>query len=138
MPQLIPYLNFNGNCREAITFYQTCLGGELSIQTIGESPVGLQCSANIQDHIVHSSLIKDELTLLASDMPIPGGYQHGNNFSLHVNCSSEEEINTHFQKFATNGKIILPIRQEFWGALFGVLEDKFGIRWQFHYDKNVS
>jgi len=71
-------------------------------------------------------------------MPIPGGYQYGNNFSLNVNCGIEEEINTLFQKFATNGKIILPVRQEFWGALFGVLEDKFGIRWQFHYDKNLS
>lgn len=135
MPQLIPYLNFNGTCQEAMTFYQACFGGELTMQTIGESPIAPQCPANIQDYIVHSTLIAEELTLLASDMPNPGGYQYGNNFSLNVNCTSEEEINTLFQKFAISGKIIMPVKQEFWGALFGVLEDKFGIRWQFNFAK---
>ena len=136
MNQLIPYLNFNGNCREAMTFYQSCLGGELSMQTISESPVAPQCPGAIQEHIVHSTLIKENFYLMASDMPYPDGYLHGNNFSLHVNCRSEDEINTIFNKMAAGGKIILPVRQEFWGALFGTFADKFGIRWQFHYDKN--
>ena len=135
MMQLIPYLNFNGNCREAMTFYQACMGGELSMQTINESPIAAQCPAAIQNQIVHSTLTNGELTLLASDMPNPEGYQPGNNFSLNINCSSEEEINTLFDKLAADGNIIIPVRQEFWGALFGAIKDKYGIRWQFHYDK---
>jgi len=138
MPQLIPYLNFNGTCREAMNFYQACLGGDLNIQTIADSPIAPQCPAAIQEHIMHSTLVKNNLVLMASDMPYPEGYQPGNNFSLNVNCSSKEEINTLFGKMAADGKIIMPVRQEFWGALFGALCDKFGIRWQFHYDINAA
>ncbi len=136
MKQLIPYLNFNGNCRDAMSFYQTCLGGELEIQTIAESPIAVQCSPGIQENIMHSTLTQGEFQLMASDMPTPGGYRFGTNFSLNINCSSEVEINTLFQKLSADGKIIMPVRQEFWGALFGAIEDKYGIRWQFHFDKN--
>ncbi len=39
MIKLHSYLTFNGNCREAMTFYSDCLEGELTFQTIGESPL---------------------------------------------------------------------------------------------------
>ncbi len=136
MKQLIPYLNFKGTCAEAMHFYQACLGGELQIQIVAESPIAPQCPSAIQEHVMHSTLTQGDFQLMASDMPYPEGYQRGNNFSLNINCSSEAEINSLFQKLAAEGKIIRPVRQEFWGALFGAIEDKFGIRWQFHYDKN--
>jgi len=75
---------------------------------------------------------------MGSDMVGPDGLKQGNNISLSLNCSSEEEINSFFSKLSTGGKVIEPVKAQFWGAFFGCIEDKFGIRWMFNYDKNVS
>ena len=44
-----PYLTFNGNCREAMHFYRGISGGELNLQTIGESPMAVKMPAPMQD-----------------------------------------------------------------------------------------
>lgn len=136
MTQINAYIGFNGQCREAMSFYKECLGGELTLQTFEDSPMGAQCPAAMKHQILHSSLTKDGLLLMGSDMTGPDGYNKGNNIALSLNCSSEEEINTFFSKLAEGGKIIDPLKVQFWGAIFGVLTDKFGINWMFNYDKN--
>jgi len=137
MTTINAYLNFNGNTAEAMTYYKDCLGGDLVIQKISESPVANQCPAAMQNQVLHSSLTKNGVLLvMGSDMTGPEGILTGNNVALSVNCSSEEEINTFFSKFAVDGKVIDELKMQFWGALFGVLTDKFGIRWMFNYDKN--
>ena len=135
MTQINAYLNFNGNCREAMVFYQQCLGGELSLQTIEGSPVETQCPAAIQHHILHASLLKESLVLMASDMTGPDGFIKGNTVALSLNCSSEKEIKTFFSNLSTEGHISHPLDEQFWGATFGVLTDKYGIRWMLNYDK---
>lgn len=138
MTQINAYLNFNGNCREAMSFYNECLGGELTIQTVEGSPIEAQCGSAMRDKVLHASLAKDGLLLMGSDMIGPEGYHQGTNFSLSLNCSSEEEINSFYSRLSEEGNIIDPLREQFWGALFGVLTDKFGIRWMFHYQKNQN
>ena len=129
------YLNLNGKCREAMTFYKQCLGGELTLQTVAGSPMESQCPASMKPFILHSSLIKDELILMASDL-VHGDHIHGNNMSLSVNCSSEKEIKTFFSNLEVGGKVIDPLKDQFWGAIFGALIDKYGIQWIFNFDKN--
>jgi len=135
MAQLNAYLRFSGNCREAMTFYKDCLGGELTLQTIGESPVASQMPPAAHKNIVHSSLVKDGWTLLGSDMMDSGDRVNGNAISLSINCSSEEEIQTFFSKLASGGKISYPLHTEFWGGMFGVLTDKYGNEWLLNYEK---
>jgi PhnB protein len=117
-----------------MSFYRDCLGGELTLQAIKDTPLGAQCKEGTENDIMHSTLQKDGLLLMASDMIGPEGLHQGNNMSLCVNCSSEEEIRTFFQNLSSGGTVIDPLKQQFWGALFGVLTDKFGIRWLFNYD----
>jgi len=62
--------------------------------------------------------------------------QLGNNFAISVNCSSEEEINTFYTNISAGGEIIDPLKIQFWGALFGVVKDKFDMVWMFNFDKN--
>ena len=139
MTQINAYVSFSGNCREAMTFYKECLGGELTLQTVGGSPIEAQCPAAMKDQILHSTLMKDgSLLLMGSDMVAPDGFIKGNNIALSVNCSSEGEINEFFSSLSASGKIIDPLKEQFWGAIFGVLTDKFGIRWMFNYDKNQN
>lgn len=136
MTQINAYLNFNGNCREAMTFYKTCLGGDLSLQTVEGSPIEVQCPAGMKHQILHSSLTKGALLLMGSDMIGPDGYIKGNTVALSLNCSSEEEINSFYTKLSEGGKILDPLKTQFWGAMFGVFNDRYGIRWMLMYDKN--
>jgi PhnB protein len=136
MTQINAYVGFNGTCREAMTFYKDCLGGELMFQTIAGSPIENQFPEGMKDQILHSSLTrKGTLMLMATDCAAPGSIQ-GNNIALSLNCSSEEEINEFYSKLSEDGKIIDALKQQFWGALFGVFDDKFGVRWMLNYDKN--
>jgi PhnB protein len=135
MTQINAYLNFNGKCREAMSFYQQCLGGELVMQKISESPMAAQMPSEMGPQILHSSLTNDGIVLMASDM-MGKAIVNGNSITLCMNCSSSEEINSFFTNLSSGGKVIEPLHQSFWGATFGVLTDKFGINWMFNYSKN--
>lgn len=136
MTQINAYIGFNGQCREAMNFYKECLGGELSLMTVEESPIAAQCPEAIKGHIVHAMLVNNGLVLMGSDMVSPDGYTKGNNVALSLNCSSEEEINNFYNRLSEGGRIIDPLKDQFWGALFGVTADKYGIVWMLNYDKN--
>lgn len=133
MAKLNPHIGFGGQCREAMNFYKKCLGGgELSLFTVKESPIAAQCAPDMQDMIMHASLTKDEMVIMGSDMQRPD-FVKGNNVTIMVNCDSEEEINTLFKNFSEGSKITDPLQKQFWGAMFGAMEDKYGITWMFNY-----
>ncbi len=131
--QINSYLTFSGNCREAMTFYQECLGGELVFQTVEESPLSEKMPKKMKDCILHATLTKDTLILMGSDMVPQSGLVKGNSVSLSINCDSEEEIKTFYKKLAKGGKADHPLEDSFWGALFGDLTDKFGNHWLLNY-----
>ncbi|HKR07203.1 MAG TPA: VOC family protein [Bacteroidia bacterium] len=136
MTRINSYLTFNGNCREAMTFYKECLGGELTLQTIGESPLSEKMPKQMKDCILHSTLTKGTLVLMGSDMVSEKGLVKGNSVSLSLNCSSEEEIKNCYAKLSSGGKADHALENTFWGALFGDLTDKFGNHWLLNYEKN--
>jgi PhnB protein len=135
MTQINSYLTFNGNCREAMTFYKEALGGELNLQTIADSPIADKMPAKMKDCILHSTLTSGALLIMASDMVADKGLIKGNAVSLMLNCSSEEEIRNFYAKLSAGGETTHPLEISFWGALFGDLTDKFGNQWLLHYDK---
>lgn len=137
--QLHAYLSFNGNCREAMQFYQGCLGGELSFQTIGESPLSESMPKKMRDCILHATLSNDALLLMASDMLGSAGLIKGNTVSLSLNCNSEEELNNCYIHLSAGGSITHSLELTNWGARFGNLTDQFGIHWllQFHKINNT-
>lgn len=134
MTQINAYLNFNGKTREAMTFYQQCLGGELVLQKISESPMAAQMPSEMGPRILHSSLTKNGMVLMASDM-MGQNVTSGNSISLCMNCSSDEEINSFFTNLSSGGKVVEPLHQSFWGSTFGSLTDKFGVTWIFNHSK---
>ncbi len=137
MTNIHAYLTFNGNCRQAMTFYKNCLGGELTLQTIGESPMAEKLPAEMKQNILHSTLIKEGLILMASDMVNENGLIKGNAVSLMLNCSNEKEIRLLYKKLSVGGKATHPLENTFWGALFGDLTDKYGNQWLLHFEKKV-
>lgn len=131
--QINSYLTFNGDCREAMTFYKDCLGGELTFQTVGESPLSDKMPERMKKAILQATLINDELILMASDMVSEKGLARGNAVSLVLNCSSEAEIMDVYKKLSQGGQKDHPLEITFWGALFGELTDKYGNHWLLHY-----
>ncbi len=138
MTQINSYLTFNGNCRQAMTFYKNCLGGELCFETVGESPLACKMPAQMKDCILHATLTNGALIIMASDMVGEKGLIKGTAVSLMLNCSSEDEIIKFYEKLANGGVPAQPLEITFWGAVFGDLTDKFGNQWLLHFDKNKN
>ena len=130
------YLSFNGKCREAMSYYKDCLGGELTFQPVEGTPMEANCPGAMKQHILHSMLQKDSMVLMATDMVGPEGFIKGTNMSLSVSCSSEEELKNYFTTLSKEGKILDPLSERFWGSVFGCLVDKYGVMWMFDYHKN--
>jgi PhnB protein len=131
-----PYLHFDDNCRDAMQFYQSLFGGELEIMPISESPAKDQFPEELHNQILHASLSNGDFNLMASDMCGQGDLNQGNSVQLSLNCSSEEEINNLYKKLSDGGQILQELKEEFWGALFAMIVDKFGVRWMLSLEKS--
>ncbi len=119
-----------------MTFYQDCLGGELTFETIGESVIVDKMPNIMKRSIIRAILAKDDLVIMATDMVEERGLIKGNSISMMLNCNSEEEAQTFYCKLSAGGKASHPLQETFWGALFGDLTDRFGNNWLINYDKN--
>ncbi len=135
MKVIYSYLTFNSNCREAMEFYKKCLGGELSFQTIGKSPLCEKMPAQMKKCIVHSTLSNENIVLMGSDMVNENGLVRGNAVSLLLNCISEKEIKEYYKKLSKDGQQTHPLEDTFWGVVFGGLTDKYGNHWLLNYNK---
>lgn len=131
--QLNPYLTFGGNCREAMQFYQQCLGGELHIQPFSETPAAAHVPAEAQNGVLHAHLSNGPVVLMASDTGGMHPLSSGNTVSLCVNCTSPEEIADLFAQLSAGGTVGMPLADTFWGATFGTFTDRFGINWMLNY-----
>jgi PhnB protein len=124
---LSPYLSFPGTAAEAMKFYQSVLGGELTMQTFGES--GASDSDELKDKIMHADLRNDALSFMASDGNPENPVHMGNNISMSIVGSDEDQLKGYFNGLAEGGTIDMPLEKQFWGDIFGMLTDKFGVHW---------
>jgi PhnB protein len=132
--EIVTYLNFDGNCRQAMEFYRTCLGGELYLMPFSEPTADCPAEGRqASDRTMHASLTKGARLLMASDTMPGWTLQQGNNFSVCLQCESLQEIEGLFTALGENGKVTMPLQDTFWGARFGTLTDQFGIHWMFNF-----
>jgi len=138
MTQINAYLGFNGNCREAMTFYKDCLGGELTLMPVEGSPVAEQMPVEARQGILHSCLTHGTLTLMATDMGEQGAGATGSRVALMLNCSSDEEITRLFSSLSAGGQVTCPLGGSFWGSKFGHFTDQFGTNWMLNYENSAK
>ena len=126
--KLNPYIGFNGNARQAMEFYHSVFGGELVLNTFGESNASSDPSED--DLIMHAMLVATNgMTLMASDTPKQMEYKPGTNVSVSLSGDDEAELRPYFEKLSQGGTIAVPLEKAPWGDTFGMLNDKFGIGW---------
>ena len=123
--RLNPYLNFNGNAREAMEFYADALGGELVINTFGE----YGDTGPTKDGVMHANLETPEgFTLMASDMP-PGSEGEPSNGTVSLSGDDAEQLRGYWEKLSAGGTVAMPLEKQMWGDEFGHCIDKFGVSW---------
>ncbi len=125
MPRLNPYLNFAGNAREAMEFYQAALGGDLRINTFAEFGFG------DSDGVMHAYLeTPSGFAIMASDLP-PGMDPSpvGQNISISLSGEEADELRGYWEKLSQGATIVMPLEQQVWGDQYGQLVDQFGIPW---------
>ncbi len=127
MAQLNPYLRFGGKCKEAMTFYQECLGGDLVMLTVGESPQAALMPGK-EDLVFHSLLRNDSLAIMGSDLMGEDGLIPGNTISFALTCESKEELEALWEKLSAGGTIGNAPMEAFFGTI-GDFIDKFGFAW---------
>ncbi len=126
-PNLSPYLNFNGKTAEAMRFYKSILGGDLTMQTFGEAKMAQ--TPKEKDLIVHAALKSDSISLMASDTQPTRPAKFGDNVHLSLTGQDGKRLTDVFNKLAEGGKVDMPLAKQFWGDTFGMLTDKFGVHW---------
>lgn len=124
---LNPYLIFNGNCAQAIEFYQSILGGKLKMSKYSEG--GMPTSDEDKDKIIHARLENDTLTFMASDDNEKQRTKIGDNVHMSISGNDKETLTRYFNELLEGGKVDMPLAKQFWGDTFGMLTDKFGVHW---------
>lgn len=131
------YLNFNGNCREAVEYYETVFGVERqNFMTFGDVPPDPQYSLpeEAKQLVMHARLNISGSTVMFSDV-FPGmPFVEGNNVSLSIVSNDIDEVKSLFHKLKEGGKIGMELQETFWSKCYGNLTDKLGIQWQLNYE----
>jgi PhnB protein len=129
MLQLDTYLTFDGNCADAMRFYQRTLGGKLDLMTHAQSPMAAQTPPGSENRIMHARLALDGRLLMASDAMVGRPYEGMKGFSLSLIYPTVAEAQRVFKALAEGGRVIMPLDKTFWAKAFGMLVDRFGTPW---------
>ena len=137
MKEVVTFLNFDGECREAMLFYKRCFDAELFLMPYGEAPGDPAWKApEVKDRIIHSGLSKGPLRILMACDVMPGASVRGHSgFDVAIQCDSLAEIDALFAALAEGGTVTMPLEETFWATRFGMLTDRFGIDWMLNLGK---
>lgn len=133
MPQLTAYLSFDGNCAEAMRFYEKALNGKLSVLlTNGQAPMDMgQLPPGNEDRIMHARLDLDGAVLMAGDSMVGfgPGYQGMKGFSVTLSYPTAAEGKAAFDGLSDGANVSMPWGESFWADGFGMLTDRYGTPW---------
>jgi PhnB protein len=125
--RLNPYLNFNGNARQALEFYTSVFGGELTLSTFAD--FGTQNSPDA-DRIMHGQLETDAgYTIMAADLTSDMEYHPPAGFSVSLSGDDTDILHGYWENLAASGTTTMPLQKQVWGDEFGMCVDKFGVSW---------
>ncbi len=131
MPHPTAYLSFNGNCAEAMRFYEQALESRLEVlMTNGASPMASMCPAESHDRILHARLaLPGGGLLMAGDCPTHLPYEGIKGVAFALNYDTIPEAERAFRALSEGGTITMPLQPAFWAKTWGMLVDKFGTPW---------
>jgi PhnB protein len=136
MATLTPYLLFDGNCHQAMEFYKSCFGGELTFMKVKDSPAKDYMPAVQQEKTINARLKSGNVEISASDwLRLDRTRIPGNTVCLYLSGGTSQELKALFEKLSEEAEVTDPLKETFYGV-YGALNDKFGVRWMFQAAKN--
>ena len=124
---LNPYLSFKDNARQAMEFYQSVFGGELTVSTFAD--LGAPVEGEEKDLVMHSQLSADTLVLMGADTPSHMEFSEGRNGSISLSGDDEATLRRYWDGLSAGGGISVPLDKAPWGDTFGMCTDRFGVSW---------
>ncbi|GIP40548.1 VOC family protein [Paenibacillus sp. J31TS4] len=125
MAKLTPYF-YSEDARAQAQFYIEAMGGEILEQkTYGEAP---GTEEGMKDKIIHMRFTAADVTFFIADSMHEAPGQ--NSYDLNLEFRAEDEARRAFAGLAEGGRVLMDLEKQFWGSLFGRVEDKFGVKWQ--------
>ena len=135
--QVSPYLNFNGDCRQAFEFYSKATGcPTLAMMSFGETP-GMESPPGHEDKILHARIMIGQTMLMGSDN-MPGRQSTLGGFGVSLNCDSDADAERIFKALSEGGEVTMPMAETFFATRFGMAKDKFGVMWMVVHEKPMS
>jgi PhnB protein len=133
--QLSTYLLFGGTCKDAMAFYHAIFGGELTMTSVGDSPMKAAFPVAMHGRIVSARLKSKVVDISASDWLRPNEKRiQGNTVCLYLSGGNADDTKSLFGKLSEGAEVTDPLRDQPFG-LYGALNDRFGNRWMFHSEK---
>lgn len=138
MKSINPYLNFPGNSEEAFNFYKKVFGGDFlgGIFRFKDTPDAAGLIEGDKEKIMHIALKMGESNMIMATDALPSmGFNvtFGNNFYISIDAESKDEANKLFKDLSDGAKVEMKMADQFWGAYFGSLTDKFGVKWMINF-----
>jgi len=128
MTLLNPYLGFRDTAKQAMEFYRSVFGGELTLSTFGEMHASEDPAE--QQKIMHGMLTSPSgLVLMGADTPNRMNYTPGDNYSISLSGDDDAELRGYWEKLSDGATITAPLTQAPWGDAFGMCTDRFGVNW---------
>ena len=130
--QLVTSLSFNGQCRQALEFYQSILGGVLNAFPFSDAPPDMPMDPKYKDWLMHGWLQIGDQAIMGSDVPVefgPNIEKPKNGFDVAFHSHDIEESRRAYDALSQGGKPGMAFGETFWSPGFGTFTDKFGIPW---------
>lgn len=132
-----PYVSFNGNCEEAVLFYQSVLGGNAEFMRFSDLPAdeGVPVSEAWRSRIMHCTVsLEGGAQIYFGDTWEDSPVEIGSNSTLHLSVDSEDEVGRIVAALSEGGEITMPAGRTFWGSAYGGLIDRYGVHWGVEYE----
>jgi PhnB protein len=134
--KLNPYLVFDGQCKEAMSFYSEGLGLPLAgMFSFGESPMADQTPADQHNRIMHACIALEGGGMLMASDGRPGEPATHDGFSISIHPEDTTRAEELFNALSEGGAVIMPLTETFWAERFGMFTDKFGVGWMINVAK---
>lgn len=133
MLRLTPFLLFDGNCAEAMEFYQSCFDGDLILTRLADAPMRPQFSPEQHQKITNAYLKSGAVEFSATDWLHPTRRpQIGNTTAMYVTGDGPDELLPIFGKLrdGADPELVVELREMPFG-LYGRLTDRYGVEWFF-------
>jgi PhnB protein len=135
--KLYTHLNFGGNCEEAFRFYETHLGGKVTMMMKADAlPPGMKAPGSL-DAVIHARMDIAGIELIGNDVPAEY-FKPIRSSYLYLNVDSTEEAERIYDVLAEGGEVGMPIAETFFATRFGQLRDKFGVLWSIIHERSGS